>query len=457
MCSLCSIPFHRTSIAGNFGAPGTMILALLTAALVLPAAAQTQGTSHRPEPGTLIVLPSNHVGAEATGILAHTNLRLVAPPTVAPGEAPPFAGYGYETPASLACVYRLVAPTPGCNPNSTPNTPGGGSQTIAIVDAFDDPNAAADLAVFSKQFGLPLGEEQFRVVYAQGAKPGTDPSGGWELEEALDIEYAHAMAPHARIYLVEAATNSFNDLFTAVLVATNLVRCHHTHPCPANANGKGEVSMSWGGGEFSTEASFDFVFTGANVVYIAAAGDGSGVIYPSASPNVISAGGTSDSRSLFTGDLIAQTAWSDAGGGLSFFEPTPPYQAGLPASLTLGARATPDVSANSNPSTGVWEYDSFPLAGVSNPSNWWIVGGTSVATQLLAGIINAASTASGHFAASTAAELTEMYSDLTNATTYNADFWDITYGACNYYSGSFSGPGYDLCTGLGSPKGLMGK
>ena len=431
-----------------------VVLALLLAALVIPASAQEK---KHPAPGTVIVPSSNHLNAEDTGVKAHTNLRLVMPPNVSPSEAPPYADYGYETPASLACVYRVVAPIGGCNPNSTTNTPNGGSQTIAIVDAFDDPDAAADLAYFSAQFGLPFNTDRFKVVYASGTQPGTDPSGGWELEEALDIEYSHAMAPHAMLYLVEANTNSFSDLFSAVLVAANLVRCGRTRACDGDAHGKGEVSMSWGGGEFATEANYDFVFTGANVVYLAATGDSAGVIYPSASPNVIGVGGTSTARSLNTGDFIREIAWSDAGGGLSQVEPTPPYQSVLPASVTQGARALPDVSADANPNDGAWEYDSFPYEGISNPSNWWIVGGTSLATPTVAGIVNAASTQSGHFAASTKAELTKMYTDYTNGGTYNDDFWDITYGACNYYSGSFSGRGYDLCTGLGSPKGLGGK
>jgi subtilase family serine protease len=168
-------------------------------------------------------------------------------------------------------------------------------------------------------------------------------------------------------------------------------------------------------------------------------------------------GGTSTARSLNTGNLVQEIAWSDTGGGLSGVEPTPPYQSGLPSWLTQGARATPDVSANANLNNGYWEYDSYPVTGVDNPSNWWWVGGTSLSTPVWAGIINAAATASGHFAASTQAELTRMYTEYANSTTYHADFWDITYGACNFYSGTFSVGGYDLCTGLGSPRGLGGK
>jgi len=122
------------------------------------------------------------------------------------------------------------------------------------------------------------------VVYAGGSAPPVDPTGGWELEEALDIEYAHAMAPHARLYLVEAASNYDSDLFAAIQVANNLVVCGRTSSCPLGSRGRGEVSMSWGGGEFPQEASLDGYFTAPGVVYFAAAGDYPGVIYPCASP-----------------------------------------------------------------------------------------------------------------------------------------------------------------------------
>jgi subtilase family serine protease len=454
---------YRPVLTNTLGAHGGNRLWPLTAAvlifalagLITPGLAQEIAGSakkHTLEPGTLMVPESSRVYTEDRGVRAHTNVRLTIPFAPNPAEAPPALGYGYETPASLACIYRVVSPIRGCNPNSTMNTPDGGSQSIAIVDAFDDPDAAADLAVFSSQFGLPLSANKFKVVYAQGTKPATDPSGGWEIEESLDIEYAHAMAPHAMLYLVEAKTNSFSDLFSAVLVATNLVHCGKATTCPSTANGKGEISMSWGGGEFSDEADFDWVFTGKNVVFLAATGDSPGVIYPSASPNVIGVGGTSTARSLNTGNLIQEISWSDGGGGLSFYEPAPTYQSVI-ANIGQGARALPDVSADANPNNGYWVYDSYPIAGESNPSNWWLVGGTSASTPLVAGIINAASTASGHFAASTNEELTRFYSEYPN----HQDFWDITYGSCNFYSGSFSVGGYDLCTGIGSPKGLKGK
>ncbi|MGA8231527.1 MAG: hypothetical protein WB795_08605, partial [Candidatus Acidiferrales bacterium] len=138
---------------------------------------------------------------------------------------------------------------PGCNPNNTTENPTGGGNAIAVVDAYDYPTAASDLSTFSAQFGLPAAN--FTVVYASGTRPSPDPTGGWELEEALDIEWSHAIAPKAKIFLVEAASNSNTDLLTGVAVASKLVA----------ENGGGEVSMSWGEGEFSGETAYDNNFT----------------------------------------------------------------------------------------------------------------------------------------------------------------------------------------------------
>jgi kumamolisin len=413
----------------------------------MPAKAQAPAVrTQAPITRTLVVPAASHANAGDLGIRAHANVRYILSGVASPDEAPPFAGYGYETPASLACIYHVVAPIPGCNPNETTNTPSGGSQTIAIVDAYDDPDAAADLEAFSVQFGLPFSAGKFKVVYAGGSEPPVDPTGGWEVEESLDIEYAHAMAPNATLYLVEANSNYDSDLFPAVQAASNLVLCGSTTTCPRGSKGRGEVSMSWGGEEFPTELSLDSYFTTSGVVYLAAAGDSPGVIYPCASPNVVCAGGTSTARSEYTGNLIQEIAWSDAGGGISYYEPIPGYQSenrGIARQLG-GYRGVPDISADSNPNTGVWVLDTFPVPG----PGWYIVGGTSVATPTLAGIVNA----SGQLASSSTAELLNIY-ELDNSGSFN----DITYGACGYYSGTFSAPGWDLCTGFGSPRDLDGK
>ncbi len=420
------------------------LTAAVPAVLLLAMSGSVQAQMLATRTKTVVIPASSHESASTAGLTAHTNLRYIEAPFATPSELPPFAGYAYETPASLACIYGVVKPIPYCNPNQTTNTPSGGSQSIAIVDAFDDPNAAADLAAFSAQFGLAT--PKFKVVYAGGAVPPIDPTGGWEIEESLDIEYAHAMAPNATIYLVEANSNFDSDLFPAVLVASNLVMCGQTTTCAAHSKGRGEVSMSWGGSEFSEETELDSFFTSPGVVYFAAAGDAPGVIYPCASPNVVCAGGTSTARSEYTGNLIGEITWTEAGGGISAYEAIPSYQAGnhIIAHQTGGARGIPDISSDSNPDTGVWVLDTFAIPG----PGWYIVGGTSVATPTIAGIVNA----SGDLAPSSVAELSKLYG-FNGFGTFN----DIWYGACGFYSGTFAAPGWDQCTGLGSPGNLAGR
>jgi subtilase family serine protease len=355
---------------------------------------------------------------------------------VQPQELPPFLGYFFETPASIACVYRLVShPTPGCDPDVTTHNPSGGSGAIAVVDAYDDPNAAADLATFSTQFGLPPAD--LTVVFSTGTRPALDPSGGWELEESLDIEWAHAMAPNARIFLVEAPSNNLGDLLNAVILASNLVA----------ANGGGEVSMSFGSGEFLNETQYDFVFTTRGVVYLASAGDNPGVGWPSASPNVVSAGGTTISRDSDTGVFLSENAWQDTGGGPSQVEPRPHFQDRI-AYIVGAVRGTPDLSFDANPNTGVWVVDTNLFEG--QPGGWFVVGGTSVSSPSLAGIINSA----GKFSPSSQAENALIYGNLFRA---RNDFRDIVYGNCGLNIGTFATPGWDFCTGVGSDIGLDGK
>src|SRR5262249_8751808 len=282
----------------------------------------------------------------------------------------------------------------------------------------------------SAQFGLPAPTSaNFQVVYASGTQPIADV--GWGLEAALDIQWAHAMAPKATIYLVEAASNSFADLLSAVNVAGNLVA----------AAGGGEVSMSWGGSEFAFQRLYDGYFTKSGVVYVAAAGDSAGVIWPSTSPNVVSAGGTTNSRDA-NGDLQAQLAWSSTGGGPSKYESRPSYQSAI-SQIVGSKRGTPDVAAVADPNTGVWVYN------VPYCSGWCIVGGTRVASPVWAGIINAA----GRFAKSSQAELSTIYSNLGKV----ADFTDIAQGSCGPHQGYLAGKGWDFCTGGGSAFSTVGK
>jgi kumamolisin len=373
---------------------------------------QAESANHR----SITVPDSTVEHLQDRGIRAHTNhlIRDQGKPNRGGG------GPGGETPASIRSVYGL------------PST--GGSQIIAIVDAFDYPTAEYDLGIYSSQFGLPACTTTngcFKKVFASGSQPQAN--CGWGQEAALDIEWAHAMAPNARIVLVEAASNSFTDLFTAVDVATAEV---------TTGGGGGEVSMSWSGGEFSTESSFDGHFQNTNVVYFAASGDTGGVNgYPSVSPYVVSAGGTTIHRNG-SGQFIGETGWSGSGGGPSKYENKLPYQNNV-AGTSASTRSAPDFSFDADPNSGVSVYDSTRCQG---RSGWLVFGGTSVSSPSLAGIVNLA----GHFAAGTVSELSIIYANRTNA----SDFRDIVSGS----AGSFSAAaGYDFVTGVGSNQGTSGK
>jgi kumamolisin len=440
--------------------------ALLIVAGIAPLCAQTTSASislgtRIAGAGRVVVPQSTLARPEDTGIRSHTQFKILVPPgrpESEPGFAretavglfrqqttQPVSGYYAETPASLACLYGVTTPVSGCNPSTLTSVASGGSRAIAIVDAYDYPTALADLTAYSKQFGLPAPTSaNFTVAYQGTAKPGPDPYcayyGGWDCwaaEAALDIEMAHAMAPSAHVYLVEANSNSNGDLFAAVKKAISLVQ----------AAGGGEVSMSWGGAEYSTEAQSDSTFTGTNVVFFASSGDSEGTIYPSVSPNVIAVGGTTISRNPSTLAYEGEVTWEDTGGGYSIYEPRPSFQSTI-ATLVGAHRGVPDVAAVGNPRSGVWVYNSYDNTSAGTLYAWNILGGTSVAAPLWAGIANHA----GHFSASTAAEETLIYA---NAKT--AAFRDVSYGTCGYYEGWSAVAGWDPCSGNGAPLGATGK
>jgi len=380
--------------------------------LAVSAFGQGQGPAH-----AAVVIPDSTVEhPEDVGARAHTNHLIKVSPQFT-GTSP--AG---ETPQSIYPVYGLTF------------AGAGGSNVIVIVDAFDYPTAESDLNVFSSQFGLPsctTANGCFTKVFAAGKQPRAN--CGWAQEAALDIEWAHAMAPNAKIVLVEAASNSFADLFYAVDVGTSYIVSH---------GGLGELSMSWGGSEFSSEASNDSHFQHNGIVYFGSSGDTGGVnIYPSVSPNVVSAGGTTIHRNG-SGSFTSETGWSGSGGGPSKYEAKPSYQNGV-ANTSTTQRSAPDFSFDADPNSGVSVYDSTRCQGLSG---WLVFGGTSVSSPSLAGIVNRA----GHFANTSVDELVTIYANRTNT----ADFRDITSGT----AGSFSaGVGYDYVTGVGSSLGLSGK
>jgi kumamolisin len=410
--------------------------------------AQGQSAAHH-----RVVVPDSSVEQPGDrGMKAHTNHVILLPGDSDGRQA---IQPNHETPGSLACVYQLV-PTlvPGC-PIATSNAvPLGGNGIIAIVDAYDYPTAYKDLSTFSRQFNLPVLPQCskhkttscFQKVYATGVTP---PSNcGWAQEAAIDIEWAHTMAPNASIVLVEAASNDLLDLLAAVDVANAFLNPTGI----AAGTGLGQVSMSWGATEFPSEVDFDSHFKTPGVVYFAASGDvGGSTIYPGASPFVVSAGGTSIMRS--GGSFLGEIAWAGGGGGLSPFEAIPSYQNAI-AGIAGSQRAVPDLSFDADPNSGVPIFDNTPCqASVNGPIQvgWQVFGGTSVATPSLAGIVNSA----GSKYSSTDTELSTIYACQATSTCYTFGFRDILTGST---STSFSaGPGWDFTTGVGSPIGLNNK
>ena len=308
----------------------------------------------------------------------------------------------------------------------------GKGQTIALVDAFDDPTAEADLGTFSTQFKLPActtANGCFKLVYQGGKKPPADASG-WSNEVAIDTQWAHAIAPAATIMLVEAQSNSFADLLSAVDAAVQ--------------NGATVVSMSWSGGETSNESLSDTHFNVTGVTFLAASGDGGhGAVYPAASPFVVSVGGTTLSLNS-NGGWSAETAWSGSGGGLSAFELEPSYQTGV---QTTGKRGIPDVAWDGDPNTGVPAYNSHVCSACFTGWGQW--GGTSIGTPMWGAVI-----ARANSIRVTAGKATLTLPQLVLYPAAEADYHDIlsgTNGSCG--SQCTAKPGYDFVTGLGSPIG----
>jgi subtilase family serine protease len=313
----------------------------------------------------------------------------------------------------------------------------GSGQIIGIVDAYDDTNAEADLAVFDQQFGLPActtGNGCFRKVYESGRRPAAN--SNWAIETALDVEWAHAIAPQATILLVEASSNGLSDLLASVSAAVR--------------DGASVVSMSWTVAEFSGERSQDNHFVSNGVTFLAATGDaGTGVVYPAASPDVIGVGGTTLSLDA-NGNYLNEAAWSDSGGGLSAYEHEPVFQAqfAIPDNSS-GLRGAPDVSYHADPATGYAIYDSM---GINGSGGWLQVGGTSAGTPQWAALIAIANSmrAAAHKARLNGTN-TSLYSLAKSdmATNFHA-VTQGTNGNCGTVCDAMAG--YDYITGLGTPQ-----
>jgi hypothetical protein len=320
----------------------------------------------------------------------------------------------------------------------------GRGQTIAIVDAYNDPRIASDLAAFDARFGLPA-PPGFRKVNESGGSslPVTD--AGWSEEISLDVEWAHAIAPAASILLVEAYSDQLNDLLAAVDYARH-------------QPGVVAVSMSWGGSEFSGETAYDGYFTtpaghiggsglAGGITFVGATGDnGPPASWPTVSPNVLAVGGTTLSVDS-AGNYLGETGWHGSTGGPSSYEPKPGYQAAVPQLLGIGVRTNPDVAYNANPNTGFAVYDT--VADSSGQTGWFQIGGTSAGAPQWSALIALADqgrAAAGQGSLDGAqATLPLLYA--LPASSFN----DITSGN----SGFLTLPGYDLVTGRGTPTAAL--
>ncbi len=296
----------------------------------------------------------------------------------------------------------------------------GTNQTIAIVDAYDDPNIVGDLHAFDQQFGLS--DPTFTKLNQNGQQGNYPaPGGGWTPEISLDVEWAHAIAPGANIVLVEANTANFSDIYTAVSTA-------------ATYSGVVAVSMSFGASEFSGENSYDSNFTTPHVTFVSASGDNSFVEYQAASPNVLGVGATTLTLTA-QNNYVSEGGVSWSGGGLSQYESQPSYQNGV-VTQSSTQRATPDVSFVGG--TGVAVYDSYDY-GTSTP--WVALQGTSVSCPCWAGLIAIADQGRTTPLSGNTETLPLLYH------LPPSDFHDITTGN----NGNPAGPGYDLVTGIGTP------
>lgn len=354
---------------------------------------------------------------------------------------PPFA------PAAIRHAYgfdQIAAFTSATDRNFYNETAGLG-QTIAIIDSYFDPTIVSDLATFNSTFGLPQmdgknGDPTFtqQDLSNHTLSPAND---DWTLETALDVEWAHAIAPQANILLVEAASDNVNsagapmDLLNAVNVARN-------------TPGVEAISMSWGRGEWSKEVNYDSYFQTpaghTGITFVAASGDaGAPPIWPAISSNVVSVGGTTLTLDAVTGAISSETGWGagnrsarfgGSGGGFSQYEAKPGYQSSVTQSGVH--RTGPDLAFDADPNTGYLVIDQAQ-------GGWYQVGGTSAGAPQVAAMIVLADQLRG--SAGSLDGPTQTLPALYSVS--KADFHDITIGNNGYPAG----PGYDLVTGRGSP------
>jgi hypothetical protein len=363
------------------------------------------------------------------------------------------------TPAQVRAAYGLPAlPASFGGLSAAQAAQYGAGQTIFIVNARHNPNVATELAAFNAKFGLPgcstrtlgtatalplasAGASCELVVAYANASGGLNASApaydaGWATEIALDVQWAHATAPLARLVLIEATDPSLTALLGGVKLA--------------NAMGPGVVSMSFGATEGSYTASVDAAFTGREMHYLAATGDaGTQVSWPAVSPNVLGVGGT---RLTYGGSGVrSEAAWSLSGGGVSATTALPAYQtAAVPGLAGIARRAVSDVAFNADPNTG--QYTAVMSPG-SATVQWISAGGTSLATPQWAGLVaigRALRLQAGKGALGSLHGL--LYGQFASVpSVYATTFADIVAGANGSCNGCTARTGFDLPTGLGTP------
>lgn len=385
---------------GSIGASALVLALLLGAPVYSAPGGEDRSWIHVPE--------SSLESPFDVGVRVHTNHRIHLQPAGGPDS-----WYGGLFPRDLWRFYGM------------PGT--GGSGVIAIVVAYHYPTALADFNAFSAQFGLPQEPSTnptsstnavFQVVYQGGSKPKENVE--WAQEAALDIEWAHAMAPQAKILLIEAKSNATANLLASVNIANKRA-------------GVKQVSMSWGSSEFSGENSKDSYFKAAGRIYFAASGDiGGWTSWPSVSRYVVAVGGTKVTT-INQHEFASESGWSGSGGGTSLYVPKPAWQ---PAGVGGSKRSVPDVSSVADPSSGV---------AVLHNGSWMVFGGTSVSAPCVAGMSNV----TGSVGANTTDFLTQLYANYSSGAPH---FRDITSGGTPSFQ---CGPGWDFVTGVGVPAGIL--
>ena len=339
----------------------------------------------------------------------------VRPSLTAQPSASPYAAYG---PPNFQAAYNL------------PSSSAGSGQTVAIVDAYNDPNAASNLAYYRSYYGLPAANLQVVNEYGQTSPlPADAGSTGWASEESLDLDMVSAICPNCKILLVETDDNSLDNLGTGVDTAASM--------------GAGYVSNSYGAAEFDGETFYDTYYDHPGVAVTVSAGDsGYGVEYPAASQYVTAVGGTSLSPESNARGWT-ETVWGSPGGGegtgsgCSAYESKPAWQSDPCANRTVV-----DVAADADPDTGAYVYDTYDQGG------WAIFGGTSESSPIIASVYAlAAGVAPGDLPSS------YPYADANRATDLN----DVTSGSNGSCSPAYlcnGEPGYNGPTGLGTPNGV---